>query len=208
MFVKTLPLGPLQTNCYIVYKNNDALIIDPGAESEKIIHFLNEKKLKPLAILLTHAHYDHIGAVDDLRNEYHIEVYLHEQEASWLEEPDYNGSGRYPGMEIQTERPDQKLTEGKLSIAPFECEILHTPGHSPGSVSYIFHQEEKIFSGDVLFKQGVGRTDLYGGDAAEIIKSIRQKLYRLPDTYKIYPGHGISTSIGEQKRSNPYVPEI
>jgi len=208
MHIKTMPLGPLQTNCYIIYKNKEALIIDPGEEAEKVVQFIDDNALTPKAIMLTHAHYDHIGAVGHLRHHYNIDVYLHEAEAEWLEEPDYNGSGRFPGTSVKTERPDHLLIPGELSIANFSCEVKHTPGHSPGSVSFIFHNEKKVFSGDVLFKQGVGRTDLYGGSMDELVRSIRGTLYTLDDSYTVYPGHGITTTIGNEKQSNPYVPGV
>lgn len=206
MHVKTMPLGPLQTNCYILYKDQHALIIDPGGEAEKVIHFLKQHDLKPCAILLTHAHFDHIGGVDDLRYQLDIDVYLHEEESEWLEEPRYNGSAVFPRTPITTKRPDHHLVPGDLTIANFSFDVKHTPGHSPGSVSFIFHDQQKVFSGDVLFQQGVGRTDLRGGDTKTLVRSIRETLYTLNDVYVVYPGHGVSTTIGEEKRNNPYVP--
>lgn len=206
MQIKTMALGPLQTNCYMIYKYNEVLIIDPGEEAEKVIYFIEENQLTPQAILLTHAHFDHIGGVDDLRHHYGIDVYLHESEAEWLEEPTFNGSGAFPRTPVKTDRPDHLLTSGELAIGSFTCEVKHTPGHSPGSVSFIFHDEQKVFSGDVLFKQGVGRTDLYGGSTNELVQSIRGTIYTLPDSFVVYPGHGVPTTIGDEKQNNPYVP--
>jgi len=202
MNVHTLPLGPLQTNCYIIYKNNAALIIDPGNEAHKVIDFIAEESLTPKAILLTHAHYDHIGAVGELRKHYNIDVYLHEAEAKWLSDPPYNSAGLFP----HTDEPEHLLVEGQLSIGDFTFSVLHTPGHSPGSVSFIFHDEKKIFSGDVLFRFGVGRTDLFQSSPQDLVYSLREKLYKLPDDFTVYPGHGTTTTIGDEKRQNPYVP--
>ncbi|HLS36178.1 MAG TPA: MBL fold metallo-hydrolase [Bacillota bacterium] len=207
MKVIKLSLGPLGTNCYIVQLDNHALIFDPGGEAEKIISYLDENQIKPLAILLTHAHFDHIGAVDELRNKYEIDVHGHEKEADWLEDPNLNRSNNFIGQEIVTNKPEVFLGEGDFNIDRFNFEVIHTPGHSPGSISFIFHEKQFIISGDVLFLQGIGRTDLPGGNFEVIKESIQQKLYKLPDNYVILPGHGEQTSIGYEKKNNLYVPE-
>lgn len=202
MNVKTLPLGPLQTNCYILYKDQQALIIDPGNEGHKIIEFIKKENLIPQAILLTHAHYDHIGAVDEIRKHYNLDVYLHELESTWISNPPYNSSGLFQ----HTSEPEHILSEGKLTIGNFSFSVIHTPGHSPGSVSFIFPEDQKIFSGDVLFKYGVGRTDLYESSPQSLVHSLREKLYKLPNDFVVYPGHGTTTTIGDEKINNPYVP--
>ncbi|GAB3791342.1 MBL fold metallo-hydrolase [Virgibacillus kimchii] len=204
MNIKTMPLGPLGTNCYIVYDDTTAIIVDPGGDAEKVKHFLDSEKLTPAAILLTHAHFDHIGGVDELRNYFGIDVYLHEKEADWLTDAKLNGSSRFMGQGIMTEKPDQLLEPGNKEIGPFRFETVHTPGHSPGSVSLIFHDEEMVLSGDVLFNRGIGRTDLPGGDIRELEWSIRNVLYRLKDDFVVYPGHGPATTIKEEKKNNPF----
>ncbi|WP_164216108.1 MBL fold metallo-hydrolase [Virgibacillus sp. YIM 98842] len=204
MNIKSMPLGPLGTNCYIVYEESNAIIIDPGGEAEKVIRFLDSVKLKPAAILLTHAHFDHIGGVEELRNHYRIDVYLHENEADWLTDANLNGSSRFMAQGITTKSPDQLLEPGKMEIASFTFETVHTPGHSPGSISLIFHREEMVISGDVLFNRGVGRTDLPGGDMQLLESSIRNVLYKLGDNFTVYPGHGPKTTIGEEKSGNPF----
>lgn len=208
MNITSMSLGPLGTNCYIIDNQTDALIVDPGGEPEKIIEYLQKEQLNPLAILLTHAHFDHIGAVDPLRRHFHIDVYLHEAEAGWLSDPSLNRSFAFTRKTVKTNKPDHFLKEGKMNLSAFMFEIIHTPGHSPGSVTFIFSKENFIVSGDVLFRQGVGRTDLPGGSWNELENSIRQKIYTLPDNFKVYPGHGVSTSIGQEKIDNPYVPFI
>ncbi|MFA1821541.1 MBL fold metallo-hydrolase [Virgibacillus oceani] len=204
MNIKTLPLGPLGTNCYIVYDESNALIVDPGGEAERVIQFLDEEKLTPAAILLTHAHFDHIGGVEDLRNYYTIEVYLHEKEANWLTDASLNGSWRFEGHEVITKAPELSLKPGPIQISSFDFEAVYTPGHSPGSVSLIFKNEQFVISGDVLFNQGIGRTDLPGGDIKLLESSIRNVLYTLNDNFVVYPGHGPETTIGQEKARNPF----
>ncbi|WP_163969997.1 MBL fold metallo-hydrolase [Oceanobacillus halotolerans] len=205
MKIEGMSLGPLGTNCYILYNDKDALIVDPGGESGRIINFLNEINTKPHAILLTHAHFDHIGAVEELRYYYQLDVYLHELEADWLEDPHQNGSISFIGNKIQTAAPDHYLQPGILNVASFSCEVIHTPGHSPGSVSFVFGDVSTVIGGDVLFQRGIGRTDLPGGNIEQLRASIRYKLYTLSDEFTVFPGHGPITTIGDEKRHNPFV---
>jgi hydroxyacylglutathione hydrolase len=207
MNMKQFSLGPLGTNCYIVYKENKAIIIDPGGDANQVKQWLSLERLEPIAILLTHAHFDHIGAVDDLRQHYHIKVYMHHQEASWLMDPSLNRSTFFIGAEIKTDAPDYLLEAGEFSLGPFDFEVIYTPGHSPGSISFLVKEEHIIFSGDVLFHRGIGRTDLPGGDFAVLTDSIQNKLYKLEDETVVYPGHGPKTVIGEEKLHNPFVLE-
>jgi len=200
-----MSLGPLGANCYLIHNNQEALIIDPGGESEVIKEAIQRRNVKPLAIILTHAHFDHIGAVEEIRLQYDIEVYVHENEADWLSESRLNRSLLFTGENIVTSPPDKFLEIGIMEIGPFQFEIIHTPGHSPGSVSIAFHDEKKVLSGDALFYQGIGRTDLPGGNAEELENSIKDNLYTLDDIYTVYPGHGPSTTIGAEKRNNPFV---
>lgn len=206
MQIKQLSLGALGTNCYIVSKDNLALIFDPGGDAHIINKYLLENNLSPLAILLTHAHFDHIGAVHELRKTFDIDVYLHKAEEDWLEKPDLNRSFIYFGEEgaIKSPPPEHVLREGQLEIGPFLMEVVHTPGHSPGSVTFIFRNSCFIVSGDVLFHHGIGRTDLPDGSLSELANSITEKIYSLPDEFIVYPGHGEQTSIGYEKMANPY----
>ncbi|WP_249871101.1 MBL fold metallo-hydrolase [Oceanobacillus saliphilus] len=205
MNIKGMSVGPIGTNCYIVFDDQDAIVIDPGAESEKILGFLNQRKLHVQAILLTHAHFDHIGALEEVRKATGAEVYLHKSESSWLSDPMLNGSFKLQGREILVSPADKPLNPGRLRIGSFDFTILHTPGHSPGSVSFIFEEDHFIVSGDVLFYQGIGRTDLPGGSMEELELSIRNQLYLLDDAFTVYPGHGPATTIGMEKKSNPFV---
>lgn len=206
--VNTYPLGPIQTNCYIISdESGNCLIMDPGEESGRIINKVKSKELTPVAILLTHAHFDHIGAVDSIRDRYTIPVYVHEEEQDWLSDPRLNGSAKYPGLpDIRTRKADKLISdEGMMNVGPFEFEVRHTPGHSPGSVSYIFGPSRFAIVGDTLFQQGVGRTDLPGGNTGILLSSIHDKLLSLDDDFIIYPGHGPSTTPEEEKDSNPFL---
>lgn len=206
MNIKALSLGPLGTNCYIVYKELKALIVDPGGDAEQVITFLDENKIEPVCILLTHAHFDHIGAVEELRNHYSIDVYLHENEKEWLTNAELNRSLLFTGVGFTTREPDHTIHPGPMNIGPFQFDVIHTPGHSPGSVTFIFNDEQFIISGDVLFQSGVGRTDLPGGDFNQLVHTLREKIYKLPDSFIVLPGHGGQTDIGTEKKTNPYIP--
>lgn len=203
-----IPLGPLQANAYVLYNDNkEALIFDPGGEGNKLNQWLKEEKIRPLAILLTHAHFDHIGAVDEVRNEWNIPVYLHENEQDWLSDPHKNGSAYFFGtMPMILKRADHLLTkEGKLTIGPFTLQVYETPGHSPGSVSYYVAEKSVVFSGDALFMGSIGRTDLYGGDYGQLMQSIREKLLTLPEETVVASGHGPLTTIGHEMDTNPFL---
>ncbi|CEG27853.1 MBL fold metallo-hydrolase [Bacillus sp. B-jedd] len=202
-----VPLGGLQTNCYVLYDNNrNCLIFDPGEEAAKLKSIIAEKKLNPLAIMLTHAHFDHIGAVDPIRDHYKIPVYLHEREKKWMGDPALNGSAFFPGTPIKVRHADHILGgEGKMELDGFSFEILETPGHSPGSVSYYFPEKGIIVSGDTLFMGSVGRTDLPGGSEKELMKSIHTRLLELPEETIVLPGHGPATTIGDEMASNPFL---
>ena len=129
MKIKQLPLGPLQTNCYIVYNKKEALIFDPGGEADKLIDWLKQSNLTPKAILLTHAHFDHIGAVESIRDTFQIPVYLHPAEKDWLSDPNLNGSALFPVDEIAISEADHYLEDNDYNIGDFHIEVRHTPGH-------------------------------------------------------------------------------
>ena len=202
-----IPLGPLQTNCYIVSDGQNCLIIDPGEEPQKIIQYIQTKKLKPLAILLTHAHFDHIGALDAIRAHYKITAYIHEKEAKWLLDPALNGSQKWFPENPMRMKPAEHIlaNEQELVIGGFTFEVLETPGHSPGSISFYAKEERLLFSGDVLFQGSVGRTDLIGGSESVLLKSINTKLLPLSDDTIVFPGHGPITTISDEKNTNPFL---
>ncbi|WP_110111327.1 MBL fold metallo-hydrolase [Bacillus sp. CGMCC 1.16541] len=202
-----IPLGPLQTNCYVFSnEQNECLIFDPGAQGGKLIEFIEKKGYKPLAILLTHAHFDHIGAVDDVKARYDIPVYIHKEEQDWLTDPALNGSQFFGVGAISAgEATDIISEEGPLSIGSFDLHVFETPGHSPGSVSYYAVKEGIVFSGDALFAGSIGRTDLPGGNHRKLLASIDKKLMQLPEATVVLSGHGSETTVGQEMDQNPFL---
>jgi glyoxylase-like metal-dependent hydrolase (beta-lactamase superfamily II) len=192
MTITTLPLGMLQTNCYILAQEERCLVIDPGDEAEKVLAFLEQNGLTLEAILLTHGHFDHVGAVKELAAETDCRVFLCQEElalpgtmtAGPLYHTDFYGEG------------DQ------LTLAGMTFEVLHTPGHTPGSVCLRFGNH--LFSGDTLFAGSCGRTDFPGSSPAAMGRSLT-RLAQLEDEIEVYPGHGEASTIGEEKRYNPYL---
>lgn len=205
---KQMAVGPVQANVGIIWnENKEALLIDPGAEGGRIKRKMEDLELKPLAILLTHAHFDHIGAVDFLRENYKIPVYLHEYEADWLSEPSLNGSKLFPVVDNISGKPADHLIEGEgdMKIGSFDFAVLETPGHSPGSVSFYFEKENIVFSGDALFAGSIGRTDLPGGNQKQLLESIHNRLLVLPEPTIVASGHGPATTVETEMTENPFL---
>lgn len=202
-----IPLGPLSTNAYILSnEQKECVIFDPGGDGQKLISTLNRQGLKPVAILLTHAHFDHIGAVDEVRNQYGIKVYIHESEKNWLGDSSLNGSRFFMGNEVRIKDADVLLKEeGKLTVGSFTFELFHTPGHSPGSISFYQKEAEVVFSGDALFAGSIGRTDLPGGNSQQLLTSIHKKLLTLPEETMVLSGHGPETTIQAEMDDNPFL---
>lgn len=192
MNIHILPLGMLQTNCYILSEGSRCLAIDPGDEPWKVSDFLEQQGLTLDAILLTHGHFDHVGAVKTLAADTDCRVFLCEQDLA------------LPGS--MTDGPlyyTDFYGEGdELTLAGMTFRVLHTPGHTPGSVCLQFG--EHLFSGDTLFAGSCGRTDFPGSSPADMFRSL-SRLSKLDERLKVYPGHGESTTIGEEKRYNPYL---
>lgn len=197
MHVYQLTVGPVQEHPYFIVKDNkDTLIIDPGDQVETIEQLIAENQLNPVAILLTHAHFDHIGAVEDIRERYNIDVWQHIIEADWLKDK----QTRVP--KTRTHYWDKM---GQHSVAGFTFKTAHVPGHSPGSVVYIFEEDGFVVAGDTLFKGTIGRTDLDHGDQNALISGIKRHLLTLPDETQVLPGHGGITTIGQEKATNPFL---
>jgi len=197
-FVERLVLGAVRTNCYFLSNDKkEVVIIDPADRADIIINFIAEKGLKPLAILLTHGHFDHIGAADELRREYDIKVYAHKDEKDVLNMQDYNLSASFD-MDISIDA-DVYLADGQVfELGGFTFKTVHTPGHTKGSVCYVIG--DMIFSGDTLFEGTHGRTDFPTGSQSAMVRSIKEKLLVLDENMKVYPGHNMETTIGEEKR--------
>lgn len=199
-------LGMVYTNCYFL-KNKETgelLLIDPAASPEKISEKIEEMQAKPAGILLTHGHYDHILAVEDIRKKYGIKVYACSEEQKMLLDPSINMSGFFGGG--CSVRPDVLLKDlDVFTAAGFSIQMIHTPGHTVGSCCYYIEEEGVLFSGDTLFYGSVGRTDFPDGSTAEIVRSLHKLVDSLPEETEVYPGHDASTTIGYEKRYNPFV---
>jgi hydroxyacylglutathione hydrolase len=206
MQIESFPLGPLGTNCYLISDESGekGIVIDPGMNPEPL--FKRVKGMEIAAILLTHAHFDHIGGVEILRKEKNAPVYIHPSEQGWLVEPRLNGSAMWGGLggETSTSQAEHELHhDDELTLLGLKITVLHTPGHSPGSVSFVIGNH--CFAGDALFAGSIGRTDLPGGNHDALIDAIKTHLFKLSDDTIVYPGHGPKTSIGREKRDNVYV---
>lgn len=206
--IRVFELGPIMTNAYLVWhdQTRQGLVVDPGSEPNALGTAIEREKIKVEAILLTHAHFDHIGGVEEIRRMTgNPPVYLHQLEADWLTDPQKNGAMLFGAGQVKAKEADLLLTgEETLSIIGRKIQVMDTPGHSPGSVSYYFEQEEMLISGDVLFRDSIGRTDLPGGDAETLMASVRE-LVELPEAVRVLPGHGPETTIGREQELNPFV---
>jgi hydroxyacylglutathione hydrolase len=207
MILKTLVVGPFASNCYIVGSESSkkGLIIDPGAEAKLILKTVNDLGLMISLIVVTHAHIDHIGALAPVKESTGAEFAIHEDEAkASLGMFSRMLSSMTGGSFTQPPKPDRLLKDGDvIEVDELKFIVLHTPGHSPGGISLYGH--EILFSGDTLFNYGIGRTDFPGCSYEKIMDSIKNKLMTLPDDTVVYPGHGPATTIGEEKRGNPFL---
>ena len=198
-------LGMVSTNVYVCMhaETKEAFIVDPADDADEIIRLVSAMGAKPCAILLTHGHFDHIGAADALRKRYEILVYAEEHEKELLASPALNLSGGW--ADSLTLTADHLLKDGDmLNIAGFTIRVLHTPGHTPGGCCYELVGEDILFSGDTLFYMSVGRTDFPGSSGAAMRMSLHRLLEELSEDTQVLPGHGESTTIGYEKRNNPY----
>lgn len=205
MEVQTITVGAIATNCYLAAnkETKEAIIIDPGDEAERIDALIRKHEYHPVAILLTHGHFDHVLAAPALAERYGIEIYAHEIEEATLKDPMLNVSGMM-GMR-ESFQATKYVKEGEeLSFAGFSFRVILTPGHTPGGVCFYVEEENVLFSGDTIFAGSVGRTDFPKGSMRELADSIQKKLVCLPDHTLVYPGHMGSTTIGEEKLYNPY----
>lgn len=205
MKYETLVVGALETNCYLVYspENMECAVVDPGAESEEIFRLITKKRLKPIIVLNTHGHVDHVGANRDIKERFKIPLCIHSADKPMLEKSQHSELALF--LEAKdSPSPDRLLKEGdRIRIGKSFLEVIHTPGHSPGSVSFL--GDGFLISGDTLFSGGVGRTDFPGGSWKELENSIKNKILTLPDETVILPGHGPSTTVGQEKNSNPFI---
>ena len=205
--ITTLLNGPIEENCHVMHLEgrNEAVVVDPGSSPAELRAFIDKAGLKPVLILATHGHFDHVGAVHALAEAYAAPFACLPGDERQLEalEDTYAmyGMGKTKQPKIdRLLRPDEMI-----QAAGFELKVLHTPGHTPGGACFYHAESGSLFTGDTLFRRSIGRSDFEGGDGALLVASIRSKLFSLPEATRIYPGHGDASTIGEEKRENPFV---
>ncbi len=207
--VKIYPLvvGRLQTNCYILQSGKEAIVIDAGDEADRIRRFLTDMGTKPKMIIATHTHFDHVLGVQGLRAETSAPFLIHKDDLPMLESMQTRVQ-QIMGFKVPPPpKVDSYLKEGdQLTLGDETIRVIHTPGHSPGSISLA--GKSYVFTGDALFNKSIGRTDLPGGDYETLIRSIKKKLFELSDNTIVYPGHGPETTIGDEKLANPFVGRV
>lgn len=201
MLIKKIVVGPMESNCYLAGDEDtkEIFVIDPGGDYNKIKKIIDQAGLKPKVVINTHGHGDHIGA----NKEFNIPVWIHRLDADFLTDPSKNLSGAF-GFFLKTKTASRLLEDGDiLSVGKYKLEVIHTPGHTPGSIC--LKTEGVVFTGDTLFCQGIGRTDFAYGSEEDILRSIKERLFALDDDYIIYPGHGPSSTIGNEEQNNSYL---
>ena len=206
MKIERFVIGPIGTNCYIVIneETKECFDTDPAACQQENESHIRSTGLKVQAVLLTHGHFDHIMGIDDFVREFPVPVYAHEAEKELLENAQLNSSAMY-GMGY-TYSGAEYLKDGQvLTIAGFEIHVIYTPGHTAGGCCYYIPAEHVLISGDTLFHASIGRTDLPTGSSSQLVRSVREKLMVLPEETKVYPGHMEETTIGYEKKYNPFV---
>lgn len=199
-------VGMVQTNCYGLMnkQTKEMILIDPGDSPETIVAMVDRMQGKPVAVFLTHGHFDHILAVKEIKEKYGIPVYAGREEADVLAEVSLNKTDvMHRPISVYPDVLVDDLEE--LTMAGFSVQVLHTPGHTKGSVCYYFPEEKLLVSGDTLFRESVGRTDLPTGNTGQIIESVRRLIQMIPEDVDVLPGHESATTIGHEKRYNPFV---
>ena len=206
MIIKKLPVGDLQANCYLVgcEETKEAVVIDPGGSEEAVLKMIREAGVTVTAIVNTHAHCDHIGANARIHEETGAPIAIHESEAAFLTDATLNGSAFFYATPMLSPPADRLLHDGDgFRIGSETMTVRHTPGHSPGGISLALG--DCVFTGDTLFRASIGRTDLPGGSYETLMRSIREGLMALDDGVRVFPGHGEASTIGWERRHNPWV---
>jgi len=205
MKITRLNVGQLGANCYIVYceKTLQGAVIDPGGNGKDILAIISRDHIKVVCILNTHGHADHVAANDEIKEATGAAVFIHGSDEKMLTNPKGNLSS-YIGDNLVCQPADHLLTDGeKFMVGEIEFQVLHTPGHTLGGVCFLAN--DVLFSGDTLFEQSIGRTDFPGGSHSQLLMSIKTKLLTLADHITVLPGHGPTTSIGDERRNNPFI---
>lgn len=194
-------------NCYLAIneETNESIIVDPGSAAHRIKAGVEKSGTKPVGILLTHGHFDHAGAADEISKEYGVKIYAFEGERKTLEDPSYNLSGDMIFQPTSYHADIYLKDEQEVDLAGLHFKCLATPGHTPGGCCYYFEAQGVVFTGDTLFCCSVGRTDFPGGSMSQLVRSINEKLFVLPDDTICYPGHESVTTIGNEKQNNMFL---
>ncbi len=204
--IRGFQVGPIMTNCFFLINNDSKklIVIDPGASAKALYEEIKKLDCVCEAILLTHGHFDHADGVDELKALTGAKVYAHEDEKKVLNDPSYNLSDDFVATGSKYDADVFVNDAEHLKLSGFDIAVIHTPGHTPGGICFYIEEEKILFSGDSLFNQSIGRTDFLEGSASQLIRSIKEKLLCLPDDVNVYPGHGAATSIGYEKKYNPF----
>ena len=205
MKIEKIVVGEMQANCYLLWdeQSKEAVVIDPGGNPGTIVDAISRNSLKVIHIVNTHAHVDHVGANDLIRQKTQASLFIHSADVSLLQDLELNLS-QMLGRKKNFLPPTGVLKDkDKLKLKGFDLEVLHTPGHTPGSIC--LYGDGRLFSGDTLFADGVGRTDLPGGNFRQLKDSLEHKILKLSDEVVVYPGHGPNTTIGKERRGNPFL---
>ncbi|ATD80644.1 MULTISPECIES: MBL fold metallo-hydrolase [Desulfovibrio] len=206
MAVAVFPLGPLQTNSYIIHNATRAVAVDVGGDPAPMLEYLKSHQLTLDAVCITHRHFDHMYGVAELADATGAPVYMPQGDDSLADTE--SGKGGIWGFPPVPDFKSSPMPLGKTSIGGMDCEVLETPGHTPGGVSLYFPEEQVVFTGDALFYRSIGRTDFPGGDHDTLLRSVRDVLFKLPAETVAYPGHGPATKIGDEAANNPFCGEF
>ena len=206
MKIEHYVVGVVGTNCYFAIneQTKECIIIDPGDEAARLAEKIQAGGYTPAAVLLTHAHFDHIMGVDALAGQYGIPVYVHADDADMLQQPEVN-CGAMIGTRASAKADKQVHDGDTVNLAGMEIQVIHTPGHTAGGTCYYIESDKTLMSGDTLFAGSVGRTDYPTASSAAMMESLHDKLCKLPDDTDVYPGHGEFTTIGYEKQNNPFM---
>ncbi len=206
MIQKALTVGLLEVNCYILADEdtNEAVVIDPGGDEKEILNLLDRHKFKLQLIIDTHGHFDHVDANLPLKEATGAKIAIHEADAAALSHPSQEALF-FTGNRLRLSEPDILVKEGDvLSFGKYRLKVLHTPGHTPGGISLLPEGLKDVYVGDLLFAGSIGRTDFPGGSFDALIEAVKTKIFTLGDDYNVYPGHGPATTVGQERKYNPF----